>query len=98
MTPGIRYVLSFDTSYASLEVALERAPAEIQAHLARTREFRARGVLLEAGAFRDPGRPLSTMAMFTTREAAEEYAPGDPFVRNGMVVSRSIREWTDALG
>src|ERR671932_2454836 len=35
---------------------------------------------------------------FTSREAAEEYAPGDPFVLNGMVKSRSIHEWADALG
>ncbi len=87
----------FETAYTSLEDALQRAPAEIQSHLARTRDFHARGLLLEAGAFRDPDRPLSTMAILTTREAAEEYAAGDPFMLNGMVTSYSIREWTNAL-
>jgi hypothetical protein len=89
-------VLRFETSYSSLDDALKRAPDEIRAHLARTRDFHARGVLLEAGAFRDAG-PLRTMAIFTTREAAEEYAAGDPFVLNGMVTSHSIDEWTDAV-
>ncbi len=32
-----------------------------------------------------------------TREAAEEYAAGDPFVLNGMVTAHSIDEWTDAV-
>ncbi|HEY3059584.1 MAG TPA: YciI family protein [Chloroflexota bacterium] len=94
----MRYVLMFDTAYASLEDALQRAPIEIQAHLARTRDFHARGLLLEAGAFRDADRPLSTMAILTSREAAEDYAAGDPFMLNGMVTHYSIREWTDALG
>ena len=93
----MRYVLLFETAYNSLEEALQQAPRDIQAHLARTREFHTRGVLLEAGAFRDPDHKLSTMAIFTTREAAEEYAAGDPFKINGMVTSYSIREWTNAL-
>ena len=48
------------------------------------------------GAFRAAG-PLRTMAIFATREAAEEYAAGDPFVLNGMVTGRSIDEGTDAV-
>jgi uncharacterized protein len=93
---AIRFVLSFETAYASLDDAMQRAPDDIRAHLARTSEFHARGVLLEAGAFRAAG-PLRTMAIFATREAAEEYAAGDPFVLNGMVTAHSIDEWTDAV-
>ena len=94
----MRYVLMFETRYASLEDALRQVAPEIRAHLARTREFHARRVLLDAGAFRDADAPLSTMAIFTSREAAQEYAPGNPFVLNGMVKSWSIHEWADALG
>ena len=35
------------------------------------------------------------MAVLTTREAAEEYARGAPFVLNGMVSTWSIREWAN---
>lgn len=35
------------------------------------------------------------MAVLTTRETAEEYAKGDPFVLNGMVSKWYIREWAD---
>lgn len=36
--------------------------------------------------------------MFTTREAAEEFARGDPFVLNGAVRDWSVKEWLEALG
>jgi uncharacterized protein YciI len=38
------------------------------------------------------------MAIFTTREAAETFARGDPFVLNGVVRRWSIREWSEAIG
>jgi len=77
--------------------ALATAPDDIRAHLARTNEFHARGTVLLAGAFHDPEGSLSTMGIFTTRQAAEEYATGDPFVINGMVHTWNIREWNDVL-
>ena len=37
------------------------------------------------------------MAIFTTREAAEEFVEGDPFVLNGVVSNWPIREWDEVL-
>jgi len=37
------------------------------------------------------------MAIFTTREAAENFARGDPFVLNGVVSHWVVREWAEAL-
>jgi len=37
------------------------------------------------------------MAIFTTREAAEEFVAGDPFVINGVVRSWEVREWNEVL-
>ena len=37
------------------------------------------------------------MAIFTTREAAEEFVRGDPFVLHGVVRNWTIREWNEAL-
>ena len=39
--------------------------------------------------------PLSTMAVLTSREDAEEYIKGDPFVIKGMVSNWYIREWAN---
>jgi uncharacterized protein YciI len=37
------------------------------------------------------------MAIFTTRQAAEEFVRGDPFVLHGVVRRYVIREWNEAL-
>jgi uncharacterized protein YciI len=52
-----------------------------------------------AGAFLDrPGEPLQTMAVTRTREDAEEFASGDPFVLAGTARVTAIRPWADILG
>jgi uncharacterized protein YciI len=35
------------------------------------------------------------MSVFTTQEAAEEFAAGDPFVINGVVGKWHIRQWRE---
>jgi uncharacterized protein YciI len=37
------------------------------------------------------------MGIFTSREAAEEFIAGDPFVRNGVVASWTVRPWNEVL-
>lgn len=37
------------------------------------------------------------MAIFTTREDAEEFATADPFVLHGVVRRWHVQEWNDAL-
>ena len=94
--PVVYYVVFFVTSYESLDDAVAREPHLIADHRARSKEFYAQGKVLIAGAFfNNPQEPLSTMAVLTTREAAEEYARGDPFVLNGMVSRWYIREWAN---
>ena len=87
----MRYVLL----YQSAEDVAEKAPLHFAAHRARWSEFQDRGTLLLIGPFNDQS---GAMAVFTTREAAEEFAHGDPFVVNGVVGSWQIREWNEALG
>jgi uncharacterized protein len=55
-----------------------------------------RGLLLMVGTFGDPQREGS-MAVFTTRSAAEDFATGDPFVVNGVVSAWRIRQWNEAF-
>jgi uncharacterized protein YciI len=38
------------------------------------------------------------MAVFTSREAAEEFAKEDPFVINGVVRDWRVCEWMEVLG
>jgi uncharacterized protein len=86
----VKYVLLYETGDDVSENAAQHFPA----HRIRLDEFHARGVLLMVGPFADRG---GAMGIFTNREAAEEFAAGDPFVVNGVVRSWLIREWMEVL-
>ena len=87
MTEALRYVVFYESG--DLSLAVENFPA----HQARYLEFLRRGELLPLGPLTDRG---GTMAVFTPREAAEEFASGDPFVQHGVVSKWTIREWREA--
>ena len=88
----MRYVLF----YESADDVASKAPAHFPAHSARLDEFHSRGTLLMVGTFGNP-QEEGSMSIFTTREAAEEFARGDPFVLNGVVRDWHIREWDEAF-
>jgi uncharacterized protein YciI len=48
-----------------------------------------------AGPYGNP--PLGAIGIFTTRDAAETFVSGDPFVINGAVGKHTIHEWNEAL-
>lgn len=83
--------------YTSAPDIAARAPEHFPAHRERLDEFHDRGALLLVGTFGDPQRQGS-MAIFATREAAEEFVAGDPFVRHGVVSSWELREWNELYG
>jgi uncharacterized protein YciI len=83
--------------YESADDVRSKAPLHFPEHRARWKEFQDRGTLLMIGTFADP-QEEGSMAIFTTREAAETFARGDPFVLNGVVRRWSIREWSEAIG
>jgi uncharacterized protein YciI len=88
----VKYVVFYESAP---DVAARAAP-HLAAHVERFREFHARGVLLMIGTFANP-QSEGSMAIFTTRKAAEEFIAGDPFVLNGVVARWQIREWNEAL-
>jgi uncharacterized protein len=88
----MKYVLF----YESADDVRVKAPPHFPAHKAWYEEFHVRGDLLLLGPFADPQQDGS-MAVFTTREAAEEFAGGDPFVLNGVIRSWSVRGWNEVL-
>jgi uncharacterized protein YciI len=65
--------------YESADDLAEKAPLHIGPHRARWREFADRGELLMIGPFANALED-GAMGIFTTREAAEEFVRGDPFV------------------
>ena len=65
-------------------------------HVAYLEQFNVDGEVLMIGTFADPATDGS-MAVFRSREAAERFIAGDPFVVNGVVARWTIRPWNEVL-
>lgn len=88
----MKFVMRYRAAEGFLPLAQENGPA----HVARLQEFARRGVLLMAGPLDEP-LDGDAIGVFTTREAAEEFIAGDPFVLNGVVAEWSVRPWNEVL-
>jgi hypothetical protein len=88
----MHYLLFYD--YVA-DVLTKRAPFR-PAHLDLARGFNADGKLKLAGAYTDPAD--GAVLVFTSREAAEEFASRDPYIANGLVTAHRIREWNVVIG
>ena len=82
--------------YESAPDVAAKAGVHIVEHRARWAEFSRRGDLLMIGPFAN-AQEEGSMGIFTTREAAEEFVRGDPFVLHGVVRNWFIRDWIEAL-
>jgi len=87
----MKYIVTYDLADGAYDLAMQHYPA----HRARLDEFHRRGVLLMVGTFAD--EPVGAMAVFTTREAADEFMADDPFLEHGVVGSHRVREWDEVL-
>ncbi|HEY0404028.1 MAG TPA: YciI family protein [Blastococcus sp.] len=88
----MKYVMT----YRAVEDFLPLARENGATHAARLHEFHDRGLLLMVGTFDEPMNG-EAMGIFTSREAAEEFIAGDPFVLNGVVASWTVRPWNEVL-
>jgi uncharacterized protein len=86
----------FVVLYESADDVISKAPAHFPAHKARLDAFHERGDLVMVGTFGDP-QAEGSMAVFRSREAAEEFVREDPFVLNGVVRAWQLREWNEIL-
>jgi uncharacterized protein YciI len=74
-------------------VSMDAVMAVYPRHKTVVDEFIARGDVIGIGRFADRGN----MAIFRSREAAEEFAKRDPFILEGLVKSFTIRDWMDEI-
>lgn len=72
---------------------MEQIMAVYPRHKVIVERFVSRGEVIGIGPFADRGN----MAIFRTRQAAEEFARQDPFVLEGLVKSYVIRDWNDTM-
>ncbi|HEY7186474.1 MAG TPA: YciI family protein [Vicinamibacterales bacterium] len=74
---------------------LAKAPRNYPAHKARVDEFARRGALLMVGTWANPAD--GALGIFSSRDAAEEFVGGDPFVQNGVVGRVTLKDWDEIL-
>ncbi|MGI8588644.1 MAG: YciI family protein [Chloroflexia bacterium] len=88
----MKYVVFYDNADDVLSIVMPHVPG----HCARLADFHARGTLLMGGIFANV-QEVGAMLIFTTREAAEEFVRGDPYILNGVVRNWYIREWDEGV-
>ena len=84
--------------YALVEDYLARRAAFREVHLALAQEAHRRGDLILAGALAEPPDRAVLVWRTDDRSVVERFADGDPYVRNGLVTSWTIRPWTVVIG
>jgi uncharacterized protein YciI len=94
---------TFHMGYYMLEYALiddyvARRAGFREAHLALAREAHRRGDLILAGALAEPPDRAVLVWRTDDRSVVERFIDGDPYVRNGLVTSWTIRPWTVVIG
>ena len=90
----MHYLLLYDLVDDYVE---RRAPLRAE-HLALARAAEARGELVLGGALANPPDRAVLLFRGDSPAAAEAFAQGDPYVKNGLVRSWRVREWTTVVG
>ena len=85
----MKAVVIGESSGATMETIMGVYPR----HKAVVNKYIAKGEVIGIGPFGDRGN----MAIFKSREAAEEFVKEDPFILEGLVKSFVIRDWNDNM-
>jgi uncharacterized protein YciI len=75
-------------------VGMDAVMAVYPRHKVVVDAFVARGEVIGIGPFTDNG---GNMAIFRSRQAAEEFVAQDPFIPEGLIKSFEIRDWGDQM-
>ncbi|KAF1329657.1 hypothetical protein FI667_g5824, partial [Globisporangium splendens] len=72
---------------------LEKRDSFRSEHLARIKTLKAEDKLLMAGAFVDPTDAAVFIFSTADKRDIDDFVKNDPYVKNNLVVSHTIREW-----
>jgi hypothetical protein len=84
--------------YVLVDDYLDRRSSLRDEHLALAREAERRGDLVLAGALAEPPDRAVLVWRTDDRSVVERFADDDPYVREGLVTSWTIRGWTVVIG
>ena len=84
--------------YKTVDDYLERRAPHREKHLAYATAAHERGELVMAGAFAEPTKDALLVFKGSNPSVAENFANGDPYVLNGLIVEWTVRPWTVVIG
>jgi len=90
----VHYLLFYDAA----PDYLERRPIFRKEHVALARAAHSRGELLLGGALANPVDGAVLLFRCDSTAPIEAFIAADPYVKNGLVKSWRIREWTTVVG
>ena len=94
--PPTRYLLNYEYIPDVLE---KRGPFR-EGHIGLAKDMIEKGRCVSGGPTLVPGEsvPNGALFIFNSKEAAEDFVKGDPYVEGGIVTSHSISEWSVVVG
>ncbi len=84
--------------YELVDDYLDRRPPLRDEHLGLARAAHSRGDLVMAGAFNEPADRALLVWATEDENVVRSFVDADPYVRNGLVSSWSIRKWNVVIG
>ena len=85
-------------TYELVDDYLDRRPPLREEHLGLAKDAQARGELVMAGAFTEPADRALLVWATEDESVVRAFVDADPYVRNGLVSSWSIRKWNVVIG
>jgi uncharacterized protein YciI len=90
----VHYILFYDV----VDDYMEKRAEFRDAHLKLAKQAHERGELVLAGALTDPADGAVLVFQGTSPEVAAAFANADPYVINGLVTARVVRQWATVIG
>lgn len=87
----------FALQYEVVEDFVNKRTPFRPSHLKEVRESHARGELVMAGALAEPAGALLIFRA-KDKSVAEQFATNDPYVKEGLVKTWTVRPWTVVVG
>ena len=92
--PAKTYALQYEYVTDILE---RRAPFR-EAHLKLANDLCSQGALISGGPLGGKNGPVGALFLFAGIESAQSFVAQDPYVKEGLVPSHRISEWTVLIG
>ena len=84
--------------YELVDDYMDRRPPLREEHLGLANAAHERGELMLAGAFAEPADRALLVWATEDEDVVRRFVDVDPYVRNGLVSSWSIRQWNVVVG